>query len=122
MATLIGAMIYGRLVVVPSLSRLPAESADDVQPRLALHFRPLAYAAISGLVVSGLYNLLTSPGHSARYHMLFGIKMLLALHVIAVAVLLGQPRSAKRAPRLMAGMAVSGLVIILISAYLRRIF
>ena len=31
---------------------------------MALHFRPMVYAAMAGLVISGIYNILTNPGHS----------------------------------------------------------
>ena len=55
------------------------------------------------------------------YHMLLGIKLLLVLHVFAVAILIVQPQ--EPAPRAqMTGAVISGLVIIAISAYLRRIF
>jgi hypothetical protein len=68
-----------------------------------------------------MYNLFANPGHSARYHMLLGVKLLLALHIFAVAMLATQPKNPRRA-RLLTGAAISGLAIILISAYLRRIF
>ena len=78
-------------------------------------------AAIAALLISGTYTILSFPGHSPRYHMLLGIKILLALHIFAVAVLVGTNRS-KRPGRAMTGAAITGLVIIAISAYLRRIF
>jgi hypothetical protein len=43
------------------------------------------------------------------------------LHVFAVALLITQPKNPKRA-RMMTGTLVSALVILAISAYLRRIF
>ena len=78
-------------------------------------------AAILGLIVSGTYNLLTNQGHSPKYHMVFGVKILLVLHVFAVALLITQPKNPKRA-RMMTGTVISGLIILAISAYLRRIF
>ena len=62
---------------------------------------------------------LTTPGHSQLYHIVLGVKLLLALHVFAATVALCMPA---RRPRKMAGIAVSGLLIIAISAYLRRSF
>ena len=42
---------------------------------------------MAGLVLSGVYNYLSKPGHSVWYHALFGIKILLVLHVFSVAIL-----------------------------------
>jgi hypothetical protein len=64
---------------------------------------------------------MTNPGHTPTYHILLGVKLLLVMHVFAVAFLVTQPKNPRRA-RLMAGTVVSGLIIIAISAYLRRIF
>jgi uncharacterized membrane protein len=119
--TLIGGMIYARAVLVPSARRLDPETDRVFEESAAAAFRPLVYAAMAGIVTSGLYNLFTHPGHTPRYHMLLGIKLLLVLHVFATGILVVQPGRGKRA-RLLAGTAVSGLAIILISAYLRRIF
>lgn len=116
MAALMGVMIYGRVV-----ERIAKASGDPLSGKAATHFRPTVLFAVAGLIVSGLYNLLTNPGHTPRYHMLFGIKILLALHVFAMAFLVTQPVNPKR-ERLMTGAAISGLIILGISAYLRRIF
>jgi hypothetical protein len=84
-------------------------------------FRPFVLAAICGLVFSGLYNILTHPGHRSTYQTLLGIKLLLALHVFAVALLIAQPGHPRRA-RMMTSVAISGMVIIAIAAYLQHIF
>jgi hypothetical protein len=75
---------------------------------------------MAGLVLSGLVNFLAKPGHSSTYLILFGVKILLALHVFAVAILIAAPKNPRRA-RQMFGVAVSGLAIILLSAYLKGI-
>jgi uncharacterized membrane protein len=118
---LIGGMLYARLIVFPALSSLSADQQETIWERSAAAFRALVYGAMTALVISGLYNLLTTPGHTRRYHMMLGIKLLLVLHVFAVAILVVQPNRPRRV-RMMAGTAISGLVIIAISAYLRRIF
>jgi uncharacterized membrane protein len=120
-ATLVGGMIYGRFVVAPVIDTLPEGSKGGLDEGMAARYRALVYAAVAALVLSGLYNIFATPGHSPRYHMLLGIKLLLALHVFAVALLLVQP-GAKRRTRRMTGVVISGLIIIAISAYLRRIF
>lgn len=79
-------------------------------------FKPWIYAAVLGLVGSGLYNFFNKPAYPAGYHMWFGIKMLLALHVFFAAILL---RDEKR--RAMKGIAISAAIIVVISAYLRWI-
>jgi len=121
MAALIGGIIYGRLVFLRSLAGLPADANAAVQAKAAGAYRPIVLAAIAGLILSGTYNLLTNPGHTPKYHMMFGIKILLALHVFAVAILITQPVNPRRG-RMMSGTLISGLIILAISAYLRRIF
>ena len=65
-------------------------------------------------------NYLSKPGHSVWYHALFGVKILLVLHVFSVAILATAPKNPRRARQLF-GAAVSGLTIVLISAYLKGI-
>jgi uncharacterized membrane protein len=121
MAILIGGILFARLVLAPSTAALSAESRVALMDRVAAGFRPLVYTAILGLVLSGTFNLLTNPGHRPFYHMLLGIKLLLAAHVFAAAFLVAQPKNPRRV-RQMTGILVSGLAILLISAWLRRIF
>jgi uncharacterized membrane protein len=119
--TLIGGTLYARLVLAPRLQAVSSETRDSLDSAAAAGFRPLVFAAIGGLLISGLYNVFSNPGHTARYHMMLGIKILLALHVFAVSILSAQPKNPRRT-RLMSGALISGLAIILISAYLRRTF
>jgi putative copper export protein len=121
MATLVGGIIYGRLVMTSSLGALAPDARIAFDRKAATGYRPLVLTAMIGLVVSGTYNLLTNPGHTPRYHMLLGIKLMLVLHVFAVAFLVTQPANPRRA-RMMTGIMISGLIILAISAYLRRIF
>ena len=120
-AALIGGAIYGRFAAAAAVAQMEAEAGERLGEQMAGHARPIFYAAVAGLVLSGIYNVIATPGHSVRYHILLGIKLLLALHVFAVMLLSVQPH-AKRRARMMAGAAISGLAIIAISAYLRRIF
>ena len=87
----------------------------------------MVYAAIAGLVVSGLYNFLTRTGHTRYFEMWFGIKVLLALHVFAGAILAvkssnATPQAETQRARRMTGVIITGLLVILISAYLRLIY
>ena len=119
--TLIGGMLYGWLVLVPASCVLAADARKALAERTAARYGPLVFGAIGALLLSGAYNLLTNPGHHLRYYILLGIKLLLVAHVFSVGILLVTKNPEHRG-RLFAGAAISGLVIILISAYLRRTF
>ncbi|MBZ5624248.1 MAG: hypothetical protein LAQ69_36955 [Acidobacteriia bacterium] len=121
MATLIGGILYGRLVMAPAIATLAPDARESLGDTVAALFRPLVYIAITGLVVSGTFNLLTTTGHRPIYHMLFGVKMLLALHVFAVSILIVQPKNPRRV-RMMTGTMISGLIILAIAAWLRLVF
>jgi putative copper export protein len=121
MATLVGGILFARLVMTPSLGALAPDAREKFGERGAAAYRPLVIAAICGLILSGTYNLLTNPGHTPKYHMLLGVKLMLVLHVFAVALLITRPNNPRRT-RMMTGTLVSGLIILAISAYLRRIF
>ena len=118
--TLIGGIFYARFVMTPAGQGLSSDARTALDEGAAGRFRPMVFTAIAGLVLSGIYNFLAKPGHSVVYHMLFGFKMLLALHVFSVAILVTAPKNPRRARQLF-GAAISGLTIILISAYLKGI-
>jgi uncharacterized membrane protein len=119
-ATLIGGIFYARFIMIPAGHALSADARAALDGAAAARFRPVVFTAITGLVLSGIYNFFVKPGHSALYHALFGIKILLALHVISVAILVTAQNNSRRSRQLF-GAAVSGLTIILISAYLKGI-
>jgi uncharacterized membrane protein len=121
MATLIGGLLYGRLVMAPSIATLAADARESLASAAAMRFRPFVFAAIGGLVVSGTYKLLTTPGHRPIYHMLLGIKLLLALHVFAVSILIVQAKNPRRV-RMMTGTVISGLLILGIAAWLSKVY
>ena len=79
------------------------------------------FSAIAALLISGGYNLAANPGHHMRYYILLFLKLLLVAHLFAVGVVLVTKNPEHRG-RLYGGAAISGLLIILISAYLRRNF
>jgi len=120
-AILTGGMIFGRLVMSQAAEGLSPDARESFLDKAAMLYRPLVFAAMGCLLISGTYNILTNLGHTPLYHMLLGIKLLLAMHVFAVAVLITRPHNKRRA-RMMAGAAISGLAIIAIAAYLRHIF
>jgi uncharacterized membrane protein len=124
----VGAFIYGRFVVAPSLATLSAAQRTPLVEQFAARLRPLAWSAIAILLLTGLYNfyVILQRGVQPGYHMVFGIKFLLALHVFGMLFVLSKPptgdpaRDAKR-PRLMLGAAISGMLILALGAYLRTL-
>ena len=74
------------------------------------------------LIGAGLYNFLTKSSYPPGYHMVFGIKFLLALHIIAVAMIMGKPGlDAAKVKRLLTGVSISGMIVVLLSAVLRAL-
>lgn len=96
---LIGGLFYARVV------------AKDLVPG----FKPWGYGAIGAILVSGAVNLLSKPALPPHYYVWFGVKILLALHVFAVAALYrGKQRS-------LTGALIGGGLIVAISEVLRYI-
>jgi putative copper export protein len=120
-AILVGGLLYGALALRAMAGLASPDVEQSIAERTAGRFRTRVYLTIAALIISGLYNLLSTPGHSTEYKILLGVKLLLVLHVFAVAILAVRPKVQRRA-RMMYGAGISGLVVILISAYLRRIF
>ena len=86
----VGGAAYARLALHPAI----AETLDDgagarLADAIARRWRKVVYISIALLLASGLYNLMTRMGGDSElppiYHMLFGIKFLLALVVFFLA-------------------------------------
>jgi uncharacterized membrane protein len=84
-------------------------------------FRGWIWAAVPVLIGSGVYNLLTKGDLPVRYHMVFGIKMLLVLHIVAVALIMTTRAAEEKRTKLMGGVVATGLLVLLLSSYLRWI-
>ena len=97
-AVAVGGLIYARLIVSPSLGILDAEQRAQVLSQLSARFRPIVVAVIVILVATGSYNLLgiLQEGVVTAYHMAFGIKFLLALHIFGMLFLISTPPSGRR--------------------------
>ena len=81
--------------------------------QMAASFKPVAYTAIGGILVSGTYNFLKKASSPPHYHMWFGIKILLVLHIFAATILY------RGKTRALTGIVISGAIVIAISAWLR---
>jgi cytochrome bd-type quinol oxidase subunit 2 len=121
MAVLVGGAIFARLVMTRTIGAAAPEARDALAERAAVVCRPLVIAAIAGLLVSGTYRFFFTTGHSLRHNIALGLKMALALHVFAAALLIVRSGNPRRR-RMLTGMAISGLAIVLISAWLGRIY
>jgi len=84
---------------------------------------PLVTAGIvAAMFLTGIYNLMNrmAAGVPKEFHMVFGLKFLLVLHIAAVSILAAKESTApdKRA-RMLKGVMMSGFVVIALSAALR---
>ena len=118
--TLIGGFIYARVAVWPALASFGAAESPALIQAMVMRFRPLLYTLLVTTLGSGLYNYLTKPAYPPHYHMWIGIKFLFVLHIFAVAILYATPTAdPNKRKRWLTGMAISGVIIIAISAGLR---
>ncbi len=90
-----------------------------------LRFRTILFGIIGFSLLSGIYNFLQTP-HSRVYHIAFGIKMLLVLHIYATAVLwatspYGDVTFAGKGKHRLLSVTIAGVIVVLISAYLRSL-
>lgn len=78
--------------------------------------------ALIALLGSGIFQLMNRMPVPPVYHMVFGVKFLLFLHVGAVTLMVNRPGvdEAKRS-RMLTGVAISGVTVVLLSTILRTI-
>ena len=100
-----------------------SEGDGPVSARAAGAFRPLFLTASALVLISGIYNFLYKMNHfvlTPAYHAVIGIKFLLVLHVLAAGYLATRTSNPKRR-RQAAGAAITGFVILALSAVLRKL-
>ncbi len=89
---LVGGSIYVRCVLIPAAAELPETEHQALRGRLMARWKKIVMAGIALLLISGFYNYLqvTAPAHKGQgiYHMLMGIKILIALAVFFLASVL----------------------------------
>lgn len=94
--------------------------AGPVTGGMARRWRGVVLWSGTGLVLAGLWNLMTKENPPPGYHMWFGIKFLLAMHVLAVSAIAAKESTpVEKRGRLLGGAMWSGLAVVLISAWLR---
>lgn len=123
----VGSLIYAYHVLNPAVQAMAPEERNSLLTRISERLRPLALATVVLVLLTGLYNFyrILQGGVAPGYHMAFGIKFLLALHVLSMLFVLSKPpgdpkRDAKRS-RLALGALISAVIIVGIGAYLRTL-
>lgn len=86
--TAVGGSIFMRVALMPSVRTLPDAQRKELHEAVRGRWARFVMGAILFLLASGFYNIVRKIGSSdlpALYHMLFGIKFLLALVIFFVA-------------------------------------
>jgi len=119
--TVLGGMLFAALAWLPGLRSAPPAESQRWSDSIAAKYRPWFLAAVLGLLASGFFNYIRhaqAKDVPTTYHMVFGMKFLLALHVFAVGYLALRRGNTKRS-RQITGVVLSGLVILLLSTWMR---
>jgi uncharacterized membrane protein len=89
---LLGGAVYLRFVLMPAAAELPEAEHDALRARTRAKWKRIVMVGILLLLVTGFYNYLQvqAPAHQgqSKYHMLMGIKILLAFAVFFLASVL----------------------------------
>lgn len=125
--TAVGGTIFARAVVFPTLAPLPDEERARLHAALRERWATIVKAAIGFLLVSGFYNFITTVTQyqvPPWYHMVFGVKFLLAMAIFAIAsLLIGKSPAAQavraRAPLWLNVNIVLAVVVVCLSGVLR---
>ena len=98
--TAVGGTIFARGVLLPSQDVLSLEQREALHAAMRVRWSKIVAACIAFLLISGLYNffaLIHSYKVPPWYHMLFGVKFLLAMVIFLIASLLsGKTIAAQR--------------------------
>jgi hypothetical protein len=124
----LGGVIYARQVLVPVLNTLPEDVRMQSAAGTQIRYRTTLFVLLALIVLSGLYNFFSyaGPKHGEAYQIWFGIKMLFVAHICASAILwatspYGDVTVAGKSKHRLTSIAISGLIVVLISAYLRSL-
>jgi putative copper export protein len=110
-------VLVGGMVFLWIGSRETDSAAWD---RTVRTYRRLFLAAALAVLISGTYNFLRKSGLTPAYHAVIGIKFLLVLHVLAAGFFATRTPNPKRR-RQAAGAAITGFVILALSALLKKL-
>ena len=127
--TLMGGAIFQRFALMPAAAELDDAAHDRLKVAVRGHWSKLVMMSAGGLLLSGLVNigiLIASYTLAKPYHMIFGVKFLLALVVLYIASLLaGRSAAAERARQnaksLLTINLVLATIVVCLGGYLRMI-
>ena len=124
----LGGVVYSRLVLVPVLNALPEDMRMQSAAGSQMRYRSTLFVLLALIVISGLYNFFSyaGPKHGEAYQIWFGIKMLFVAHILASAILwatspYGDVAVAGKSKHRLTSIAISGIIVVLISNYLRSL-
>lgn len=126
---LLGGSFYLRAVLMPAAHEvLDDETHGKLREKVMGNWRKYLHVLILILLVSGLYNFLavTRFAHDGQpqYHMMFGIKFLLAIAVFGLASMLAGTKSVSQKlqqnSKLWLGITIAmGVAIVMIAGYMK---
>ena len=107
-------MLAGILLLGPAIYSWISETP------IAKKLKGSILAACCFIIISGGYTLMIKTVTPPGYHMWFGLKMLLVMHVIAVHFMMAiQEMPDAKKVRMAKGIAMSGIVVVILSGILR---
>ena len=123
----LGGMGFLLVILLPSLGVLDTEQRDRLTKAVAARFRWATWSAIAVLILSGLYNVRRYYWEDPwdRAWKILTVKIALSFALFAIVLSLSVPlrlferMRARRKDWLLAAFVI-GVVVVLISAYLRR--
>ncbi|MFM7071540.1 MAG: hypothetical protein ACKO38_07075 [Planctomycetota bacterium] len=127
--TLMGGAIFQRFALMPAAAELDDAAHERLKAAVRGHWSKMVMMSAGGLLLSGLVNvgiLIANYTLAKPYHMIFGIKFLLALVVLYIASLLaGRSAAAERARQnarnLLTVNLVLATIVVCLGGYLRII-
>ena len=127
----VGGAIFMRWVLIPSAkSTLDDATHQNLRAEVIGRWKRFVHTAILLFLVSGFYNYLEVTRHAhdgqAIYHMLFGIKFLLALAVFALAIGLTSSKGwaagmRARSPFFLSILIALSVAVVFIAGYMKLI-
>ena len=129
----VGGVFFMRFILYPAMhgQGIDAESRSTVASRILPRFRMMIHTCIAVLLATGTYRFirqLPKLKDWTEYHAIFGIKVLLSLVVFGIAIALTMPPAAnpnaiqRKREKWMLVNFVLGALVVLLSAYLRRLW
>jgi len=122
----LGGVIFVRLFLIPALKVLDRGQVPILLGKISSRFNTILWTCIGLILISGVYNIAsTNPPFSGWYTWILSVKILLALTLFTISLTLTLPIPAfsdlqRNRPKWLMVNIILGAIIILLSAYLRR--